>query len=157
MGPKIFPALAKHFWDDRYSYSDMVVAWHNYTVGEVVLEIFSDGNPVYGGYKGRKTPSGEAVYPSFREYLKAQGFVEDWAEKAKTKSPSEIQVDYIDWCVAAEKKRGFTDPVQKKEILGRYFEKRNFFDPGHSGGAANRSQPARAQTNQTSAGAGSAR
>src|SRR2546421_46522 len=44
MGPSVFPALAKHIGDDRYSYSGVVAAWANYTVSDAVVEILSDGH-----------------------------------------------------------------------------------------------------------------
>ncbi|HEY2083910.1 MAG TPA: hypothetical protein VGI88_14095 [Verrucomicrobiae bacterium] len=119
MGPPIFPALVKHLRDDRYSYSDVVAAWDNFTVGDAVCEVLSDGHYMYGGYKFRKTPTGGDSYLSFKDYLNAKD-PEKWAEWAKDKTRLNIQMDFIDWCVAKENERGFVDEAQKKELLGIY-------------------------------------
>jgi hypothetical protein len=120
MGPPIFPALIKHLHDDRYSYSEIIEAWDNQTVGEAVIDVLSDGHDMYSGYKWRHTPTGSGGnYLSFADYLKAKN-PEKWAEWAKDKTKLQIQLDFIDWCVEKEKERGFTDEVQKKELLERY-------------------------------------
>ena len=123
MGPPIFSALVKHLRDDRYSFSDISAAWDNHTVSDAVVEVLSDGHYMYSGYKGRKTPSGFAVYISFEDYLKDKG-LEKWAEWAKDKTRFEIQMDFIDWCVAKEKARGFIDADQEKKLLVTYQEAR---------------------------------
>jgi len=158
MGPAIFPALVKHLRDDRYSFSDISAAWDNLSVGDAVVEILSDGHEMFSGYKARKTPSGSAVYLSFRNYLNAQE-PEKWADRAKSKTRLEIQFDFIDWCVLKEKERGFLDEAQRKHILDRYDEAREQVRKQYSepAGAANRSQPVRSGTNQPSAAAGSGR
>lgn len=119
MGPPIFPALVKHLRDDRYSFSCISAAWDNRTVGDAVVEVLSDRHHMYSGYKGRKTPSGFAVYLSFDAYLQDKR-PEKWAEWAKDRTRLEIQLDFIDWCVAQEKARGFTDADQEKKLLERY-------------------------------------
>ena len=46
MGPDIFPALVKHLKDDRYSFSDISAAWLNFTVGDAITEVLSDGHEI---------------------------------------------------------------------------------------------------------------
>ena len=120
MGPAVFPALVKHLGDDRYSYSGVVAAWLNFTVGDAVEEVLDDGHYMHSGYKFRKTPSGSgAVYLSFNGYLKDRG-AEAWADWAKSKSRLEIQMDFIDWCIVKENERGYVDEAQKKHIIQNY-------------------------------------
>jgi len=157
LGPKVFPALVKHLGDDRYSYSGVVQAWVNYRVRDVVLEVLGDDHELYGGYISRKTPSGSTgLMLTFKDYLNARG-AEAWAEWAKSKSRLEIQMDFIDWCIVKENERGYVDEAQKKEILENYEAARQRVRKEYSGrdGAANGSQPVRAETNRTSSAAGS--
>ncbi len=158
MGTTIFPALVKHLVDDRYSFSTIVAAWDNCTVGDAVLEVLSDGHHMFSGYKARKTPTGSAVYLSFRAYLRDRE-AEKGADWAKNRNRLEIQLDFIDWCVAKEEKRGFIDEAQRKHLIERYAEAREQVRNEYSepSGAANRSQPVRSETNRTPAAAGSGR
>jgi hypothetical protein len=120
LGPAIFPMLVKHIGDDRYSYSFVVAAWINGTVGESVVEVLDDGHGMHSGYKVRDTPSGTGGgYLFFREYLDARG-VEAWAEWAKNKTRLEIQMDFIDWCIGKENERGYVDEAQKEHVLATY-------------------------------------
>ncbi len=120
MGPPVFPALVKHLGDDRYSYSGVVAAWVNYRVGDAIVEVLDGGHYMHSGYKSRETPSGSGgVYLSFDAYLRARG-AEPWAEWAKTNSPLDIQMDFIDWCIVKENERGYVGEAQKKKILENY-------------------------------------
>jgi len=123
MGPSIFPALMKHLYDDRYSYSMILAVWNNETVGDAVVEVLCDGHHMYSGYKWRDTPSGSVGYLSFPDYLKAKE-PKKWAEWARDKTKLEIQLDFIDWCVAKEEERGFVDEAQKKKLLDTYQQAR---------------------------------
>jgi hypothetical protein len=162
MGPSIFPALIKHLRDDRYSYSDISAAWDNNTVGDAVTEILSDWHYMHSGYKFRRTPAGysgkySGRYLSFTDYLDDRG-AESWAEWAKNKSRLEIQMDFIDWCIAKENERGYVDEAQKMQILGLYEAARQRVKKEYSEpkGATNESQPIHLETNQTSSATGSA-
>ena len=159
MGPAAFPALVRHLRDDRYSFSDVVQAWDNFTVGDAVLEVLDDGHYMHSGYLHRDVPSKSGGgYISFRDYVNARG-PEKWAEWAKSKSRLDIQMDFIDWCIERENQRGYIDSDQKKKVLGRYDAARERVKKEYSepGGAANRSQPVQAETNRASAAAGSGR
>jgi hypothetical protein len=158
MGTGVFPALMKHRGDDRYSFSGLSAAWANYSVGDAVIEILCDGHYMHSGYKVRETPSGSAVYLSFEGYLAARG-PEKWADWAKTKTRLDIQMDFIDWCVAQEQDRGFTEESQRKRILDIYQQARERVRKEYSepGGPAAGSQPLRSATNRTSSAAGSPR
>ncbi len=139
MGPAIFPALVKHIWDDRYSYSDTVAAWGNYTVGDAVVEVLCDGHYMHSGYKWRESPSGGAGYLSFKGYLQERGY-DAWTEWAKTKTRLEIQMDFIDWCIDQENARGYTDENQRRRILKNYEQARQGLLSEYSEpGAANES------------------
>ncbi len=158
MGPAIFPALVKHLGDDRYSYSEVVNAWDNCRVGDAVVEILDDGHYMHSGYLFRHVPSDSGGgYLSFGDYLHARG-AEAWAEWAKSKSRLEIQMDFIDWCIAKENERGYTDAAQKKTILGNYETARQRVMKEYSGqgGPTNGSQPIHSETNQTPSPAGTA-
>lgn len=155
MGPSIFPALVKHLGDDRYSYSSISAAWDNFTVSDAVIEVLSDGHFMYSGYKGRETPSGSAGYLSFEDYL-IDKRPEKWAVWAKDETRLEIQMDFIEWCVAKEKLRGFTDADQEKKLLTTYERAREKVRKEYSGqGAAKGSQQFRPVTNSTPSAAGS--
>jgi hypothetical protein len=120
MGTSIFPALVKHLKDDRYSYSDIVEAWLNFTVRDAVVQVLDDGHYMHSGYKSRPTPSGSGgMYLSFDGYLRARG-AEAWAEWAKSKSRLDVQTDFIDWCIKSENERSYVDEAQKKQILENY-------------------------------------
>jgi hypothetical protein len=156
LGPIVFPALAKHMGDDRYSYSGVVAAWLNYTVGDAVVEVLCDGHYMHSGYKGRETPLGGAGYLSFGDYLEDRGY-EAWPQWAKTRTRLEIQIDFIDWCIAEEEKRGFIDEDQRKHVLDTYASARdrvrNEYSEPHGAG----SQMIRSETNSTLSPAGSPR
>jgi hypothetical protein len=158
MGPRIFPSLVKHLGDDRYSYSGILGAWVNYKVGDAVLDILSDNHPMLGGYKSRKTASGDANYFTFKDYLTARGPA-DWSAWASGKSRQEIQLDFIDWCSRKEQERGFTDDAQRQQIL-RYYEqehvraRKKYSEPDAT---ANGSQSMLSETNRASSAAGSRR
>jgi hypothetical protein len=149
MGTAAFPALIKHLKDDRYSFSTIVAAWDNCTVGDAVLDVISGGHYNVAGYKFRKTPSGSATYLSFKDYLDERDPTE-WASWARSKSRLEIRRDFIDWCVANEMKRGFTDQAQRKSVLALYDAAREeaakeYSEPHH---AADGKQPIGLATNR---------
>lgn len=123
MGTSVFPHLVKHMRDDRYSYSFVSAAWLNCSVAEAVVEVLCDGEYMHSGYKGRDTPKGTEPYLSFDAYLKVRT-PEAWAEWAMTRTRLEIQLDFIDWSVEEENKRGYTDENQRKHVLERYEEAR---------------------------------
>jgi hypothetical protein len=123
-GPSIFPQLIQHLHDDRYCYSGIVQAVANYTVGEVILDLVcdsEDSGPVY--MEGRASLTGRCEFLTFSQYIKEKKDSQ-WAEWAKSKTRLQIQLDFIDWCVATEEKRGFVDAEQRAKLLLRYEEKR---------------------------------
>jgi hypothetical protein len=158
MGPAVFPALVKHLGDDRYSYSGVVAAWLNYHVGDAVVEVLSDGHYMHSGYKVRESPSGSFSYLSFDHYLKARG-AEAWAEWASTKTPLNIQMDFIDWCIVKENERGYVDEAQKKKIAEIYEAARQQVMKEYSeqDDSVNRRKRVRSETNRTSSAADSRR
>lgn len=119
-GPEIYPALVKHLRDDRYSFSGIYAAWNNRTVGNAVEEVLSDFPHPHGEYKWRDAANGKgAGFPQFLEYLNEIG-AERWAAWAASRTKHEIQLVFVDWCLAEETRRGFVDDKQREHILGLY-------------------------------------
>ena len=117
-GPSIFPYLVHHLHDDRYCYSTTMQAVDNRTVGDAVLNILCE--QYWSPYvKARETPQGRCSSPTFSVYLREKG-ESQWAQWAKDKTRLQIQLDFIDWCVATEEKRGFVDAVQRTNVLSIY-------------------------------------
>jgi hypothetical protein len=119
LGHKAFPALVTHLRDDRYSYSYILSAWINFSVGDAVVAILSDGLDLPYDYKSRPTPSGEKPGLYFKDYLLERG-PEKWADWAKDRKRAEIQTDFFHWGLAKEKQRGFVNDEQRKEIVNAY-------------------------------------
>lgn len=119
MGLRIYPALVTHIKDNRYSYSMVSGSWVNLTVGDAVINVLSEGTWCPYEYKDRNAPSGHSGSPQFAEYLKTRG-PEQWAEWTKDKTRTDIQIDFLQWCLEMEKKRGFVDDTQRKDILDAY-------------------------------------
>jgi len=119
MGPPIYSELIKHLDDKRYSFSEISAAWLNHTVRDALIVVLSDENYMHSGYKWRAVVSGSGSYLSFNDYLDARG-PKQWAAWASDKTRLAIQYDFIDWCVAEEEKRGFTDAKQREQILDNY-------------------------------------
>lgn len=124
MGPQIFPALIRHLRDDRYSYSCELQGWMNRSVGDAVRDVLSEGANCPYQYLSRATPSGHSRCPRFEDYLRERQ-PEKWAEWAKNKTRLDIQVDFLEWCFDKEKKQGFVDDTQRKEISEKYEEALN--------------------------------
>jgi hypothetical protein len=112
-GPAIFPWLIKHMQDDRYSYSYWCNSWINASVGDAIIDLLSDGHSMYGG---------SLKSPTFHDYIYSKDR-EKWAEWAKNKTQLEIQMDFIDWCIAQEEKTSLT-AEQRKRIVARYEDAR---------------------------------
>ncbi len=119
MGSRIFPALIEHLGDDRYSYSNINAAWVNYSVGAAVIAVLSDGTHCPYEYKSRNTPSGQSNGLWFGQYLEDRKPAK-WVEWAKNKTRSDIQMDFLQWCFAKEKERGFVDDTQRNKITEAY-------------------------------------
>lgn len=132
LGPSIFPHLLKHLDDDRYSYSDEPFisgmrgsGWMNHTVGEAVDLVLTNDLSWVSGYKLRESADGKAHTPLFIEdYIKTRGGLEAWVAAVKDRSRVEVFTEFIDWCVAEEKKRGFLDKEDEERVLEVYLEKR---------------------------------
>jgi hypothetical protein len=119
MGPRIFPALVKHWRDDRYSHSIIVAAWNNQNVGDAVVGILQDNVDMRSSYKSRQTPSGAVGMPFFEDYLVARR-PGKWAEWAQNKTRLEIQLDFIDWSLQEEIRRGFLHETDREQMLRSY-------------------------------------
>ena len=123
MGTDIYPTLAEHINDDRYSYSGVYAAWVNNSVGRMVSEIMAEGiEPHLGGYKSRKNPSSGNGHPSFQQMVKETGGYEKYASQAKGRPKVELRAEYIRWHVAKERSYGFIDKTQEQKVIGKYLE-----------------------------------
>lgn len=132
IGPKIYPFLLKHLNDDRYSYSEefiFKVGWEgiiNITVGGVIeKDIFYHNLELYL-YRERKDRNGKIVHqPNYLGYVASKGDINKWIETIKDQPRSKIEIDFFDWCIAYEKKRGFSSKKKEVDLLSRYMELRN--------------------------------
>ena len=123
MGTEIYPILAEHISDDRYSYSGVYAAWVNNSVGTMIADIMAEGiEPHIGGYKGRENPTGSNGHPSFGEMVRELGGFEKYAAHAKDCSKAELRKDYIQWHIAKERSYGFVDAEQEKKVIGNYLK-----------------------------------
>lgn len=132
LGPSAFPHLLKHLDDDRYSYSDEPFisgvngsGWMNHTVGEAVDLMLTNELSWVGGYKIRDGAYGKAHMPlTIGDYIETRGGMEAWVAAVKDRSRVEVFTEFIDWCVAEEKKRGFPNKEDEERVLGVYLKKR---------------------------------
>ncbi|MEK7951423.1 hypothetical protein [Luteolibacter soli] len=139
LGPSAFPHLLKHLDDDRYSYSDQPFVsgingqgWMNHSVGEAIHEFVLTNDLAWvSGYKLRENAEGKAHHPlRIEDYIKIRGGMEAWVEAVKDRSRASVFTEFIDWCIAEEKKRGFEDKEDEEFILGRYLKKRKEIEDG---------------------------
>lgn len=81
-------------------------AWYDQTVGGVVMDILSESlsDITWPGYIMRDTPTAPVTAPNFYDYFRDKGPAK-WAEWAKNKTRVEIQMNFIDWCIAREQRR----------------------------------------------------
>lgn len=122
MGTAIYPELAQHVGDDRYSRSIVTAAWVNYTVGNSVAQIMAEGIEFSGyGYKWRKNKSGSNGEPSFGLMLREIG-LEKYAEHASTRTKTELQKEFVTWKLDQERKHGFVDAEQESKITEPYLK-----------------------------------
>jgi hypothetical protein len=123
MGTAIYPTLAEHVHDDRYSYSGVYAAWVNNSVGTMIKDIMADGiEPHIGGYKWRKNSTGSNGQPDFELMAKEFGGFEKYAERAKQLSKAELRREYVQWHIAKERGYGFTDSEQESKVLNPYLK-----------------------------------
>ena len=123
MGTDIYPILAEHIHDDRYSYSGVYAAWLNHSVGYMVSRIMAEGiEPNIGSYKSRKNPTGSNGPPSFSKMVEEFGGFEKYALMAKGRRKSKLQTEYVQWHVAKERGYGFIDKAQEQKIISKYLE-----------------------------------
>ena len=129
VSPKDYRFLLKHGTDDRYSYSMIgpwgsptMSGWMNYSVGQAIDEILSNEMSLWvGGYKSREGADGKGYKPlSFSDYVEANGGYEAWAVSVSSLSRKEIDIQFVEWCICVEEKRGFQDVESRTTILGRY-------------------------------------
>lgn len=122
MGTKIYPELAKHHNDSRYSCSWDDPAWWNETVGDVIVDIMERGIAFDRMYKGRETPHGNHGYPGFGDMVAEIG-IEKYAQHAQSRRKAELQKEYIEWHIKKERDIGFLNTRQESFYLKPYFER----------------------------------
>ncbi|MCW1884843.1 hypothetical protein OKA04_08895 [Luteolibacter flavescens] len=132
LGPAAFPYLIKHLEDDRYSYSDQPFisnsdgpGWSNNSVGSAVYLVLTNGITFAGGYKIREGPDGKDLIPlTITDFIAVRGGMKAWVEAVKDRSRAAVFTEFIDWCIAEEKKRGFKDKEDEDRIVSVYLKKR---------------------------------
>jgi len=126
MGTEIYPELAEHMYDDRYSYSDHDVFLTNQNVGSAIRKVMAMGVEFYGyGYNARMGPKASGPHPWFVQFINDE-YADDYAKyatHAKGRPKKELMKEYIEWAIKIEKGYGFADQVEQKKILGKYEEK----------------------------------
>ncbi|HZV34696.1 MAG TPA: hypothetical protein VFB72_09010 [Verrucomicrobiae bacterium] len=122
MGTKIYPELAKHHDDSRYSCSWDDPAWWNETVGDVIIDIMANGVAFDRMYKGRDTPHGNHGYPGFGDMMAETG-IEKYARHAQSRTKTELQKEYIEWHIQKEREIGFVSRTQESAYLEPYIER----------------------------------
>lgn len=123
MGTAIYPELAKHHGDSRYSFSIVAAGWLNLSVGHMIEDIMAAGIEVsLHGYKSRANPNGSNGEPTFLEMVRAVG-IERYAGHAKTRSKTQLQKEYIEWRIQKERSYGFVSPQQERDCLGPYLKR----------------------------------
>jgi len=123
MGTQIYPTLAEHMHDDRYSYSGVYAAWENNAVGTMIADIMAEGiEPHLGGYKSRMNPTGSNGQPHFGAMVRDHGGFEKYASLAKGRPKSELRNEYVRWHIAKERSYGFTNSEQEQKYIGAYLK-----------------------------------
>jgi len=121
MGKAAFPELIANINDDRYSHHVVGAAYRSVSVGWACRSILSSQIVTGGGYKSRKTRSGDSVGScSFGEYVHSEfgSYSEWWAEFANA-NLIEMRVHYIDWVAEREDRYGYESPEQERKIKRR--------------------------------------
>jgi hypothetical protein len=138
LGPSAFPHLLKHLDDDRYSYSDEPLisgvnggGWMNHSVGEAVYLVLTNDLSWVGGYKIRDGADGKSVMPlTIGDFIDTRGGLEAWVETVKDRSRIEVFTEFIEWCVAEEKKRGFASNEEEERVLSNCRKKLEKIEEG---------------------------
>jgi hypothetical protein len=123
MGTKIYPALAGHLSDDRYSFSTVSAAWVNHSVGQMITRIMAEGiEPHVGSYKSRQNPNGHNGPPSFVQMVNELGGFDTYASQAIGRSKEALQKEYVEWHVTKERNYGFIDHEQEQKIISEFLK-----------------------------------
>lgn len=119
LGTAAFPALIEAQDDERYSYSQVVAAWNNWSVGAACYLILKRQIETYRyGYKSRSLPDGGSLKkPSYLAQVAGTVGLDAWWEQRKDRNLRELQTEAVQWTIEREKAAGFVDVQQQQEIL----------------------------------------
>ena len=142
LGPGASPFLLVHLDDGRYSYSRSLPStvgnsysgWIMVTVGDVARDVITGGFESGWLYKWRDGPDGAGFSPpQFSDFLKTQGGLMRWVAKNSKKTKPEVFNEFIDWCIATERDRGFQTEEAEKKLTGRYEARKQKVEQGAGG------------------------
>jgi hypothetical protein len=119
LGPQAFPFLIQRWEDKRYCLTTEIAAYQNWSVGQICRWIIDGQLQPYGHFQAvcgdprRKPP--RPVYVG--TFLGSQKAARQWWEKKKDKTLSQIQLEVLDWVIAAESKRRGDSTKQERRYL----------------------------------------
>ena len=111
MGPVAFPDLVACSDDTRYSFSRVVAAWVNHSVGQACFEIIAeqiDHVPGRSGYKDN---------PEYIYHVSRTIGLKKWWARNKHRALRDLQIESVRWTIAQEKARGFPDDARRRQVL----------------------------------------
>jgi hypothetical protein len=119
MGILAFPQLVAASDDPRYSFSRVVAANYNLSIGNACFEIVaSQVLPGGYGYKSRKGAGGrDASNPQYDWNRGVGENLKKWWVMRKGRSLAEVQISVARWTIAREQAIGFIDETQRNQVL----------------------------------------
>jgi len=119
LGPQAFPFLIQRWEDQRYCLTIEIVEYHNLSVGEICKQIIRGQLQPYGYFqKVSGDPRHKPQRPKYMgTFLRSQKAARQWWEKHKDKTLSQIQLEVLDWVMAAESKRRRDFTKQERRYL----------------------------------------
>ena len=118
-----FPSLIEHFDDMRYAtLTESFVAeeWRNWSVGQVCRETIKSQIERRGRFPNQLDPSYGVLRPSYVEkFLRDREDAQKWWEKHQGKSLREIQIEVVEWVLAAEKRSTLSDYAADIDFFSR--------------------------------------
>jgi hypothetical protein len=119
LGIKAFPELVAASDDKRYSFSQVVAAWNNLSVGDACFEIMESQVDFWGsGYKSRIGADGHyAAKPLYLWKIRQDGALRQWWAQHRAASLRDLQLESLHWTIRQEQSIGFVDEHQRQKIL----------------------------------------
>jgi hypothetical protein len=119
LGIVAFPTLIARSDDPRYSTSEVIAVWNNFSVGDMCFRIIASQVDFYGvGYKARDGANGKTgSKPEYLWHIKTTIGLRNWWNQHRTLTLCELQTESLRWTIAEEEALGFTDESQREQIL----------------------------------------